>query len=212
MRTWLLAISIIAAMLPWAAAPTAQAAEAAMPVPLSEKDRADIARIEDYLNGLKTLRAGFIQVASNGTVAEGKLYLHRPGKIRFEYDPPVPILIVSSGLILYYYDKELDQTTQVFVNATPIGVLTKENLSFSNEITVSHFARDAGTLRLTVQQTDEPDEGAITLVFSDRPLALRKWTVLDAQGTQTTVALNNVETGINLDPGLFKFTVPVDQN
>ena len=180
----------------------------AKPVPLTGAQKAELKRVEDYLNGLKTLQARFIQVSQRGQVAEGNLYLQRPGRVRFEYDPPVPILIVSSGPVLYYFDKELEQTTQVFVRATPVGILVREKLSFTGDVTVSHFVQRAGAIRITVQRSGDPEDGAITLVFSDRPLMLRQWVVLDAQGKQTSVTLNNVRTGLPLDPALFRFDVP----
>ena len=185
---------------------------AAKAVPLTGAQKAELRRVEDYLNGLETLQARFIQVSQRGQVAEGDLYLQRPGRVRFEYDPPVPILIVSSGLVLYYFDKELEQTTQVFVRTTPVGILVREKLSFADDVTVSHFARRAGIIRITVQRTGDPEEGAITLVFSDKPLMLRQWVVLDAQGQQTSVTLNNVRTGHPLDPALFRFDVPEEPN
>ena len=184
---------------------TAMAADAKA-APLSKADKADLARVEDYLNGLSTLKAHFIQVSSKGEVAEGTVYLQRPGKIRFEYEPPVPVLIVSSGLILYYHDTELNQTSQVFVNSTPIGLLVREKLSFADkDITVAHMLHQDGAIRVTVQQTKDPEQGAITLIFADKPLALRQWMVLDAQGVETSVTLTNVQTGIALDPALFTF-------
>ena len=181
-------------------------------LPLTAAQKAELKRVEDYLNGLRTLQARFIQVSQRGQVAEGNLYLQRPGKVRFEYDPPVPILIVSSGLVLYYFDKELGQTSQVFVRTTPVGILVREKLSFADDVTVSHFAQRAGAIRITVQLTDDPGEGAITLVFSDRPLRLRQWVVLDAQGKQTSVTLSNVRTGRPLDPALFRFDAPEEPN
>lgn len=195
-----------------AAAAQEAAQKTAKAVPLTGAQRAELKRVEDYLNGLKTLQARFIQVSQRGQVAEGDLYLQRPGKVRFEYDPPVPILIVSSGLVLYYFDKELEQTSQVFVRATPVGILVREKLSFTDDVTVSHFVRRAGAIRITVQLTDDPDEGAITLVFSDKPLMLRQWVVLDAQGKQTSVTLTDVRTGRPLDPALFKFDAPEEPN
>ena len=194
------------------AAAQGNAQKTAKPVPLTGAQRAELKRVEDYLNGLETLQARFIQVSQRGQVAEGDLYLQRPGKIRFEYDPPVPILIVSSGLVLYYFDKELEQTSQVFVRATPVGILVREKLSFTDDVTVSRFVRRAGAIRITVQLTDDPDEGAITLVFSDKPLMLRQWVVLDAQGKQTSVTLTDVRTGRPLDPALFKFDAPEEPN
>ncbi len=200
------ALALLAAGAVMAGAAAAQ--ETARPVPLTDAQKAELRRVEDHLNGLETLQARFIQVSQRGQVAEGDLYLQRPGRIRFEYDSPVPILIVSSGPVLYYFDKELEQTTQVFVRTTPVGLLVREKLSFADDVTVSHFARRAGAIRITVQRTGDPGEGAITLVFSDKPLRLRQWVVLDAQGRRTSVTLTNVRTGHRLDPKLFRFDAP----
>ena len=215
-KLWTAALALLVAGAGMAGGAAAQntkeaAQETAKPVPLTRAEKAELQRVEDYLNGLRTLQARFIQVSQRGQVAEGDLYLQRPGRVRFEYDPPVPILIVSSGPVLYYFDKELEQTTQVFVRTTPVGILVREKLSFADDVTVSHFVQRAGAIRITVQRTGDPDEGAITLVFNDRPLALRQWVVLDAQGGRTTVTLTNVRTGLPLDPKLFRFDVPEEE-
>ena len=89
-----------------------------------------------------------------------------------------------------------------------MGILVREKLSFTDDVTVSHFVQRAGTIRITVQRTDDPEEGAITLVFNANPLMLRQWVVLDALGRQTSVTLTNVRTGLPLDPELFKFEAP----
>ena len=82
-------------------------------IKLSAEDRKDILRIETYLNEIKSLRADFLQVSSNGEVATGNLLMLRPGRIRFEYDPPSPILLVADGVYLRYIDKELEQVTHL---------------------------------------------------------------------------------------------------
>ena len=172
---------------------------------LSAEDSKDLKRIETYLNGMKTLRAGFLQVSSNGGVATGKLMLARPGKMRFEYDPPAPILMVADGVFLIYIDKELEQVTHLWLNNTPIGFLVKEDIKLNGDVTITKFARGSNILLATLARSEEPEQGTITLVFSDNPLSLRKWTVTDAQGIQTTITLSNLESAVKLDPELFKF-------
>jgi outer membrane lipoprotein-sorting protein len=183
-------------------------AETAVPTKLSEKDRADIVRIERYLNDLKTLQARFLQISTKGGVAEGKVYLSRPGKLRFEYDPPTPILIVSSGLVVTYYDRELEQVSEVFLRTTPISFLVREKVALSGDVTVTGFERRRGLIRVTLTKTDDPEQGSITLVFTDRPFELRQWVVVDPQSVATTITLNKMRTGLRLDPKLFKFIAP----
>jgi outer membrane lipoprotein-sorting protein len=177
------------------------------PATLSEQDRSDIGRIEAYLNGLRTATATFLQVADSGGIARGKFYLSRPGKMRFEYEPPTPILMVSTGAgSLVYYDSLLKQTSYLPVDSTPLGLLLRDNLKFGGEVTITQVERGPGTIRLTLIQTKEPDQGALILTFSERPLALKQWTVVDAQRKSTTVTLMELQSDVRLDPKLFQFT------
>jgi outer membrane lipoprotein-sorting protein len=191
---------VVAAGLPQAIAAEAVAAK------LSAEDLKDLKRIEIYLNNMKTLRAGFLQVSSNGNLATGKLFLSRPGKLRFEYDPPAPILMVADGTFLIYIDKELEQVTHLWLNNTPVGFLVKEDISFKDGVTITKFHKGSNILHATMARTEDPEQGSITMIFSDKPLALRKWIVSDPQGIETTVTLNNLESGVKIDPELFKFT------
>lgn len=186
-----------------ALSPTDAAAADAVPAKLSLQDKADLQRVKSYLENLKTLKGRFLQVASNGGLASGEMFLSRPGKMRFEYHPPANILMISDGLFLIYIDKDLDQVTHILLSSTPVGVLVSENVELSGDITVTKVKRSPGALRVTIKDTEEPEKGSITLVFSVRPFALRKWTVVDAQNIATEVSLSGVETGIELDPELF---------
>ena len=182
---------------------TASAQETAR---LSDEDLSDLARIEDYLNNISTVQARFFQISSTGQFAEGEFHLSRPGDLRIEYDPPVPILMVTSGVFLVYYDKELDQSTHVPLIATPAGVLVNENVILNGEgLRVTNISKSANSLRVSVIQADDPLAGTITLMFSDAPLTLRQWTVKDAQGISTEFALINPRFGIEIDPELFTF-------
>ncbi len=183
-------------------------AGAATAAALSASARADVARVKDYLNAMTTLQARFLQVTSSGAYAEGSIYISRPGKLRIEYDPPVPVLMVSAGNSLIYYDKELGQVSFLSIDATPAGYFVSERIEFGGEITVTGFERRRGALRLSLVKTDDPQEGNITLVFRDRPLALKKWIVVDAQGIETTISLLGIRSGHDLNPDLFRFADP----
>lgn len=190
----------------WGALLTSTKAEAetAVAARLTAQDKTDLKRVENYLESLSTLKSGFLQVSSNGGVASGKFFMSRPGKLRFEYDPPASILMIADGIFLVYIDKELDQVTHVFLKSTPVNFLVREDIRMNGDITVTKIGRSPGVLRLTVQDTDEPEKGYLTLIFADNPLALRKWTVVDAQNIRTNVTLTGLETGMILDPKLFQ--------
>lgn len=178
------------------------------PAQLTAEDRQDLQRIETYLNGIRTLSADFLQISQQGGIAKGKFYLSRPGKMRFEYEPPTPILMVADGNFLVYYDSMLKQTSHLPLSTTPVSLLVREQIRMSGDVTVTGVERGPGTLRVTLRQTKEPDQGAITLVFSDQPLQLLQWSVLDPQGQTTRVSLNNMRTDVRLSADLFRFSDP----
>ena len=175
---------------------------------LSAADHVDITRIETYFNGIETMQARFLQATSTGAYSEGTFSLWRPGRMRIEYDPPVPILIVADGRSLVYHDTKLMQVSYLGIDDGPAGLLLAERMSLSDVVTVTRFERGARVIRVTVVKDDDPLEGSLTLIFEDRPLILRKWIIADAQGVETTVSLLGPRFGIPLDPELFRFDDP----
>ncbi|MCH8181769.1 MAG: outer membrane lipoprotein carrier protein LolA [Proteobacteria bacterium] len=175
---------------------------------LSAQDKADISRVEDLLNGIQTLQARFTQLSDNGGTAEGVFYLQRPGRLRFEYDPPTPILIVGTGKTIVFYDSRLGQVTYVPIKSTPLGFLVDETISFSGDTEVVRVDREPGALAITLADKKGRRDGTITLIFSDSPLRLRMWRVTDAQGKVTTIALSGMRTNLTLDAELFRFVNP----
>ncbi len=173
---------------------------------LSQQDVADLVRIEQHLNTNRTVRARILQVASDGSYAEGMLQIQRPGRMRLEYDPPNPTMIIADGINLIYIDRELDHATAVLLRFTAAELILRENLSLSSEdVLVTGFSRSPGVIRISLIRAKDPLEGRIILVFSNKPLELRKWEVIDSQGIKTTVSLLGPEFGVKLDPDLFEF-------
>jgi outer membrane lipoprotein-sorting protein len=175
---------------------------------LPEAAREPIARVEAYLNGIDTLRSSFVQINPDGASLTGELYYERPDKMRLEYDPPSRILIVADRWWVNYHDRKLKQVSQLSTGSTPLGFLLDEDIKLGGDVTVTHVEEASGELRVTLVQTDQPDQGSITLVFGDQPMELRRWTVVDAQGLPTHVVLDGVETGVALDDELFVFHNP----
>ena len=181
------------------------AAQQAQP---SAQDRADIARAEAWLNNLRSLKARFLQISQNGAAAEGTAWIVRPGRMRFEYDPPEPLLLVASHGQFFYFDKALKQPTTLPLSATPLGLLLRDNLRLSGDVTVSRVERSGGLVRVTLHRTGQAAEGRLTLVFSDNPFELRQWVVVDAQGRETRVSLYQPEYGGRYPELLFNFNDP----
>jgi len=186
------------------------AAAVPAPAPLTPQDRADLARIGAYLNSIHTLKAHFLQVAPNGGTSEGTAWMQRPGRMRFQYDPPSPLLLVAGHGLFVYYDRELRQVTNIPLGSTPLGLLLRQEISLAGDATVTAFARQPGQIEITLVKTDSPGDGSLTLVFADNPLALRQWVVTDSQRRETSVTLYNVELGGQFDQDMFTLVDPKD--
>ena len=176
-----------------------------LPAEKLAKYQPTIDRLAEYLSNLTTIEADFTQASSDGSVGEGKFYLQRPGKMRWQYAPPVPILIVSSGNDLVYYDKELEQVSHIPIDSTLAGFLAEEQIRFDGAVGVEAFSDEASVIRITISQRSKPEEGKLTLEFSDKPLALRRMDISDATGQSTKVSLSNAHFGGKLNPKLFVF-------
>jgi outer membrane lipoprotein-sorting protein len=188
-----------------ASAPQALAAEP-QAAALSPDQSAAVRQAVRYLNRLTTLKARFIQISSNGAYAEGEVIVQRPGKMRFDYDPPHPVLIIANGLSLLFYDREVKQASFLPLWETPLWFLIREEVTLSEDILVSAVEQSLGTLRITIADKERPDAGNVTLVFSDRPLDLKKWEITDAQGIVTQVSLINPRYGVEVDPLAFDYS------
>ncbi|MCS6891138.1 MAG: outer membrane lipoprotein carrier protein LolA [Rhodovarius sp.] len=179
-----------------------------LPVAAQGVDSALVRLAEGWFNSLTTLRARFTQVAHNGAVARGTALIWRPGRMRFDYDPPEPTLLIAADGQFFHWDREMRQPTIVPARATPLGVLLRDPITLSGEVTVAETDRQGGLFALVLHRTGAPQEGRITLIFQETPLMLRQWVVVDAQGRSTRVTLHDPELGIRLDPMLFAFNDP----
>jgi outer membrane lipoprotein-sorting protein len=200
-----LALGLALAML----TPLAVAAADPLPqsVALSAQDRGDLQRIAAYLNSIGTMTARFHQYSANGGTAAGWLWLDRPGRMRFQYDPPDPILLLADRFYIYYIDTQLAEVSQVGLKSTPAWFLLRVPISF-DDLVVTHFERIGNTLRVTTLDPNNPDNGSLTMVFNAEPLSLREWTIVDQQRRVTTVALSQQQFGMALDPNLFVYQNP----
>ncbi|WP_348771334.1 outer membrane lipoprotein carrier protein LolA [Azospirillum sp. SYSU D00513] len=180
----------------------------AAPAPLTAQDRAVLAQVEEYLNGIGTMQSKFVQAASSGAQATGTFYLSRPGRMRLEYDAPLKDFIVADGSFLFYWDGEMRQQSSAPIGSTMADFILRKDIRLSGDVTVQEVMHTPGVVEVTLSETKDPGKGSITLIFEDRPFQLRKWRVRDAQGMVTEVALLNPRTGVPLDRDLFYFAEP----
>ena len=200
---WQICCASTAALLLLASPDSATAAPAPPPLALSPQDLAELQKIAAYLDGIHTMTAHFSQATQRGGAATGEVWLSRPGKMRFQYDPPNELLLLADAFYIYSWDPDLKQMTKVGLKSTPAWFLLRQPISFTDGVVVTRFEHSGNTVRVSVVQSAEPDAGSLTMVFSENPLALRQWTVVDQQGKVTNVALTDAQYGMPLDPKLF---------
>jgi outer membrane lipoprotein-sorting protein len=202
------ALAVAGLVLTLVMAPCASRADVSpQPAPLSAQDQADLQRIAAYLNGIGTMTARFHQYSANGGTANGWLWMERPGRMRFQYDPPTPILLIADRFYVYYVDTQLAEMSKVGLKFTPAWFLLRVPISF-NDLVVTRFARSGNSLQITVVDPKAPDNGNLTMEFSDQPLSLRQWTIVDQQHHTTMVSLSQQQFGMALDPNLFIYQDP----
>lgn len=192
---------------------TVSAAEAATPQPvaLTTEQKALVSRIETFVNEITTVEADFVQMSGSGGFARGTLYLQRPGRMRFEYAPPAPYLLVSNGTFFIYVDKELEQVTYLPLSQTPAHLLLRQNFSLSEGLILTGLVEEGAVVKLEVTDADEPDLGRVILNFNREPLALKGWTVLDPQAQRIQVTLVDPLYGKELDKSLFVYVNKFDR-
>lgn len=173
------------------------------PVPRSP----ETVRINDYLNQIQTLHARFEQVAPDGSISQGDFFLSRPGRMRFQYDA-APLLIVADGDGVVVYDKKLRTYDRYPISSTPIDVLLDPKIDISRDLWVTEVKSEGGLLRVTVRNRKSPQQGQITLIFTETPFELRQWVVLDAQGMVTQVTLSDIQKNVPLNPAMFELQPP----
>ena len=170
--------------------------------------QAGTAEVESYFNALRTLQARFVQSNPNGSIVQGTLSVRRPGRMRFEYDPPSQLKIVADGLQVTLWDLGTRDFGQWPIGWTAASFLVKEPLHLSGDLLVEKIDRANGQLQLTLSQARKPQEGKIIVRLAENPLQLRGWSIIDNRGNKVDVALVDVKTGLQLADSLFKYDGP----
>lgn len=172
-------------------------------LPVAAQGGRDLARINAYLDALDTAEGDFVQIAPNGETSDGRFFIDRPGRIRFEYTPPNPGLVVSDGTWVAIYDRRDCSKQTVPLDSTPLNLLLAADIDLRRDGVVRGIESQPGQMRVTAVNPENPGQGSITLIFNENPLELRQWIVTDAEGQVTTVALSAVRRGVEI--GVEKF-------
>jgi len=164
---------------------------------------ADLARVDAAMNSTASFSGRFAQYAADGSFAQGQVYIKRPGKLRFEYDAPNPLLIVSDGVTLTQQDKALETIDRVPLSATPLNYFLKENINLANDTEVIGLQKTYNEWRVTARDGSGEMDGAITMVFDSGTLALKEWVIADSFGGQTRVLLSELKYNERINPRVF---------
>lgn len=165
-----------------------------------------LAEVSAYMNQLQTAQGGFTQINGDGTLSTGQIYIKRPGRIRFEYNPPEQSLVVAGGGQVAIFDPRSNTGPDRYpLNQTPLSIILARNVDFGQARMVTGHTSDGTTTTVTAQDPDHPEYGSIQLVFTANPVELRQWIVTDDVGGQTTVVLNDLVAGGRI--GDIKFNI-----
>ena len=191
---------------------TACAATVAAAVPALAQ-QIPLNRISAYLNALQTAEAGFTQINPDGTISTGQVYIRRPGRARFEYDPPDDALVMAGGGQLAIFDgkSNLQRPEQYPLARTPLSIILERNVDLARRNMVVGHTYDGTATTVVAQDPEHPEYGRIELNFTDGPVELRQWVVVDGSGARTTIILRDMKTGGDLRASLFNITYETQQ-
>jgi outer membrane lipoprotein-sorting protein len=186
-------------------------ATAAEPMKLSQEQQAAVNAISDYLNSFKTLQGEFTQISPKGYMSQGIFYIAKPGKMRFEYAPPNPFLIVSDGTWLTIKNIKKEKGDQFPLSQTPLRLVLGDKVDITGDTNIIDFQNQDGMTTVTVEDKKNTlGSGQLTLVYDQARKALQQWIVTDGKGRKTTVSLENLQAGIEPDPKLFVVKIKRD--
>lgn len=167
-------------------------------------DKLSLKTLSAYLNGLTTLEAEFTQVNSDGSVSTGRIFIKRPGRVRFEYNPPDKALVMAGGQQVAIFDGKSNVPPEQYpLKRTPLNLILDANVNLGKAKMVVGHSADATTTRVKAQDPENPEYGTIELVFSADPVELRQWVITDDLGQQTTVILGQMKKGGKLGDAMF---------
>ncbi len=187
-------------LLALAAAP----ALAAKPIQVTPAQASSIDAISAYINSFKTMQGEFTQISPKGNLSRGVFYISKPGKMRFEYAPPNPFLIVADGKWLTIKNVKKEKGDQFPLSQTPLRLVLGNNIDILKDTNILDFSEQDGITSVTLEDKESTlGNGQLMLVYDKTRNALQQWVVIDGKGRRTTVSLENIVEGVKPDPKLF---------
>lgn len=176
---------------------------------LSTEDRATLATAQTYLQNLTSAQGTFVETGAGGQRREGRFYLQRPGRMRFEYTNPAGLLVVSDGNNVKRYDPRLNVFRQVPLGATPLSTFLARNVRLDQDVRIDRVTRmQSGAFAITARDSNRPNDGSVILAFAGSPMRLQEWTITEASGARTRTQLTTLTPASGLADSLFRLTDP----
>ena len=175
---------------------------------LSPDDKAAVDRISQFLNSFQTLQGEFTQISPRGRVSTGQLYIARPGRMRFEYAKPNPIVIVSDGTWVAIRNRRRNKVDYFPLSKTPLRMILARRVDLARDAVIQSVERRDDLLIVTLKDREKTVDGHLVLVFDERRNALQQWIVVDGQGRRTTVTLNSLQPNVKVSAALFRVKRP----
>ena len=167
--------------------------------------KAQAAKVSSYLSSLQTLVGNFVQVGPDGSKTKGDFYIQKPGKVRFEYEPPSPIDIIADGSSVAVRDRKLATQDIYPLSQTPLRYLLSDRIDLLKDTNVVNVTADDLFVSVTIEEKQALiGTSRLMLMVGAKDGQLKQWTVTDPQGYDTTVAVYNLDSTKKVDPGLFK--------
>lgn len=180
-------------------------AQQATPTVLDGAERGEaLALANRALNGVQRLQGRFVQASPGGARATGMFYLQRPGRLRFQYDPPATMLIVADGSVVALRDTELRTTERTPIRSTPLNIILGQTINLERDARVLRVSRSGQWLMITARDRGGQTDGQITLQFFGPNAELRSWDVIDATGARTRITLSEITQPASFDRSLFR--------
>jgi outer membrane lipoprotein-sorting protein len=174
-------------------------------VPYDGSQRALVDRVSNYLSTVQNLIGDFVQIGPDGNRTVGKFYIQKPGKVRFEYEPPSPLDVVADGISVVVRDRRLDTQDSYMLSQTPLRYLLADQIDLVRDTNLVAVSQDNTFITVTIEERQIlVGTHRLVLMFTARDMQLRQWTVTDPQGYDTTVAVYNLDTTHKPDPNLFR--------
>lgn len=171
-------------------------------------DKLSLNAISQYLNSMQTAKSAFTQVNDDGTISTGTIFIKRPGKIRFEYNPPEKTLVLASAGAVAIFDPKTNQGPETYpLNRTPLKIILAKNVDLGRANMVTGHSYDGTATIVTAQDPEHPEYGNIQLKFTANPVQLRQWVINDDGGSTTTVVLGDLKKGGAMPNRLFDITL-----